>query len=135
MTDWLDDLLDRHPGERVPEGFLGRLRARIQAEGAGEGRPGRVLRPAWRWLPVAAAASVFLLLGYWLGRGRPAISDLVQDVRPGQVAEADLEEIFRNRDVLEAFDFVAAAELELAFRDAAVRDAAEAPAVLEEEGK
>lgn len=72
MPDWIDDLLDRHPCEPVPPDFAERVRAAVDSSSAGGRKtPGspRVLRPGFkRLLPAAAAAVVFLAVGFFLGR-------------------------------------------------------------------
>lgn len=117
--DWLEEALDRHPGEPVPEGFAARLRARLDAE--------RPLAPAgggrlllWRWLPVAAAAAVFLAVGFWLGRGARPLHR--PQVVPGgeSLAAADLEDMFQQREVLEDLPLVTDDALDLAFDDGVV---------------
>lgn len=131
--DWLDDLLDRDPGEPVPPGFaeavLARV-ARVAREGAGGGSgpgegatapAGRVLRPvfgsAGRWLVTAAVAVVFLGVGFWMGRGRPEVHTSSPDLGGVATAEVDLDELWENREVLEDLDLATDPDLELALRD------------------
>ena len=97
-ADWMDDLLDRHPGEPVPPGFHERLKARLADEPATQGP---VLRPGFRrLLPMAAAAIVFLGIGFWLGRaGDPLGED------PGRPSEetVSIEEIDQLTRSVESF--------------------------------
>jgi hypothetical protein len=129
MTDpWLDDLLDRHPGEPVPDGFAERLRARIRAE---EAAPAPVLRPRFGgWAGRAVAAALLLAAGFWLGRGRPEVD--VVPAGPGAEpvnaggAEVDsafldqLEVLYEDQELLEDWDLVVGEDYELALRDATV---------------
>ncbi len=134
MTDpWLDDLLDRHPGEPVPEGFAQRLRARIEAEEADpEPAPapaGELLRPAFgSWLARGVAAALLLAVGFWLGRDQPAVdlepagpAEEALTAEGGEVDSAFLEQLdqlYQDQELLDSWDLVANEELELALRDA-----------------
>ncbi|RMH05029.1 MAG: hypothetical protein D6702_01610 [Planctomycetota bacterium] len=145
MTDdWIDDLLDRHPGEPVPDGFAARLRRRIAAEAEGRTRagaetaPGRLLRPpAWRWSARLAAAAALLVLGFWLGRGAPPVEvgpsgpDGEAVTAAGGLVDSELlEELYEYQDLLESWDLASDAEAELALRDATT-----GTWLLEEEGR
>ncbi len=113
--DWLDDLLDRDPGEPVPPGFTDRVLARVPAG------PGRVLHPVFggasRWLAMAAVAVVFLGVGFWMGRGRPEVHVTSPELDGPATAQVDLEELWENRGTLEDLDLVTDPDLELALRD------------------
>ena len=127
-ADWMDDLLDRHPGEPVPPGFHERLKARLADEPATQGP---VLRPGFRrLLPMAAAAIVFLGIGFWLGRaGDPLGED------PGRPSEetVSIEEIdLENLDLLQSWDLVLDESLELGWVQAESDPLMEG---LEEEGE
>jgi hypothetical protein len=113
--DWLDDALDRHPGEPVPEDFSIRLMSRIRSESRT-----RLFRSPWagRGL-IAAGALVFLGLGYWMGMGAPSLTFPDRLDRPGDLAAADLEELWQNRDLLESWDLLQDPELELGFGESA----------------
>ena len=119
--DWLDGLLDRHPGAPVPEDFGERVRARLRAEEA------PVLAGPWRRrLSLAAAGLMLLAGGYWLGRGAPEPSaPVLVDEQPavesagGPREELDdlVLEIYENRDLLESFSTLTDAGLEILFRE------------------
>ena len=128
-ADWLDDLLDRHPGEPVPQGFRSRLRRRLEQEGlqesaaAAAGRQAAVTpshpRSFGRWIPVAVAAGLLLFLGgFWAGRGAPSLSSSGPSPDP-ELASLELVELYRNQELLEAWPLVADGELELGLFDAA----------------
>ncbi len=109
--DWLDDALDRHPGESVPDGFRIRLMGRILAESQT-----RILRNPWAGRSlIAAGALVFLGFGYWLGMGAPSLTTPDRLDRPGDLAAADLEELWQHRELLESWDLLQDPELELGF--------------------
>ncbi|MFQ5748994.1 MAG: hypothetical protein ACE5H3_06005 [Planctomycetota bacterium] len=109
--DWLDELLDRHPGAQAPEGFSARLQGRLRGgaalPAALERRP--ALRPLFkRVLPLAAAAAFFLALGFWLGRGAPSLERL--NTSGETRAEAALLE---DLDLLQAMDLLTDENAEL----------------------
>jgi len=109
--DWLDELLDRHPGAEAPEGFSARLQDRLRGEKNPPGvrRPGPVLRPLFRrMVPMAAAAVFFLALGFWLGRGAPLVERI--DTSGETRAEAALLE---DLDLLQAMDLLTDEKAEL----------------------
>ena len=112
MTDWLDDVLDTHPGAAPPESFAARVAMRARAE-----RRGRLL-----FLPrlTAAAAAGLLLLaaGYWMGRGAPQLHDGIRFDETAPSAALEIDEIWRDRELLESLDLLSDNDLELAFRDA-----------------
>lgn len=107
--DWLSDALDRHPGEAVPEDFAIRLMSRIRAER----RPPVSAAPALRRFALAAGALVVLGLGYWLGMGAPSLHEPVRIGDPGDTAGLEIEEIWRNRDLLESWDLLNDPDLQL----------------------
>lgn len=116
-ADWTDELLSRHPGASAPPDFAQRLRTRIQSEDlkdvAGAGRAVPVLRPVFRQLvPMAAAAIVFLAVGFWLGRETDHVGDptksAVEESAVGEIPSS-LEEL----QLLQAWDLVADESLEL----------------------
>lgn len=112
--DPLSDLLDRHPGEPVPEDFAIRVMNRIRVEPAPHGR-----LLAWpRRIALAAGALVVLGLGYWLGMGAPALREPQRIGIPGDVAVLDLQEIYRNRDLLESWELLVDPEVQLGLADA-----------------
>ncbi|MHC4822661.1 MAG: hypothetical protein ACYTEP_01425 [Planctomycetota bacterium] len=124
MTDWLDDILDRDTPEPVPEGFTERVVAAAQAEPTHESSPegatptqGRLLQ-----LPhlfgMATAAALILAVGFWIGQGaRPLHQEPVLGSGPDN-AFLDLEELYRNREVLEDFDILSDEDLDQVFLDA-----------------
>ncbi len=107
--DWLSDALDRHPGEQVPADFSIRLQSRIIAES----RRGRLLRWPLR-MAVAAAVVAALGAGYWMGMGAPRLGSSVQQVEPGDSASLEIQEIWKNRDLLESWDLLQEPEVQFA---------------------
>lgn len=125
MTDWLDDALDQHPGAPVPEGFAARVTAAARAvEGSQEEAvapapaspaTGRILR----FTSFAAAAVLLLAVGFWIGQGADPLQAPVPQPAGSDSAALDLDEIYANRELLEDFDLLSDAELELALQDSA----------------
>lgn len=99
--DWLSDALDRHPGEPVPEGFEIRLMSRIRQE-----QPGTRLHPWPLRITMAAGALLVLGMGYWLGMGAPPLREPIRVGNPGDTATLEVEEIWRNRDLLESWELL-----------------------------
>lgn len=123
MTDWLDDILDQDTPEPVPEGFLAQVLEEVSAEqessGSASTHPsgGRLLHFP-QLLGMTAAAIVLVAAGFWMGHGaRPMDTEPTQIGGPENAA-LDLEEMYRNRDVLEAFEVLSDEDLENAFLDA-----------------
>lgn len=109
MTDWLDDVLDSHPGAVPPAGFAAGVAARARA--------GRLLRFP-RLVAVAAAGLMLLAVGYWLGNGAPKIHGPVQIDGSPDAAALSVDEIWQDRELLENLELLSDDALELAFRDA-----------------
>ena len=112
MTDWLDDILDTHPGATPPDGFAVRVAARAR----GEGRGRLLFLP--RLTAAAAAGLLLLAAGYWMGRGAPSLHDGIRLAETAPSAALEIDEIWRDRELLESMDLLSADDLELAFRDA-----------------
>lgn len=111
--DWLDEALARHPDEPVPPGFKIRLMGRIGALSShAEGR-GRLL--PFRIPLLLAAGFGILATGYWMGMGAPSLSSPQRVDMEGDLAALDLEELYANRDLLEAWDLLQDPELVLGF--------------------
>ncbi len=113
--DWLDTMLDRYPRPSVPAGFEDEVRARVAQE-----KPSafaKVLRGAW--LARAAAALLLLGAGYWMGQGAPSLHLPPAVVEGPAVAQVELDAIFADRALLEAWDLVSDDALELALTDEA----------------
>ena len=113
--DWLETMLDRYPETPVSAGFGDEVRARVAQE-----KPSafaKVLRGAW--LARAAAALLLLGAGYWMGQGAPSLHLPPAVVESPAVAQAELEAIFADRALLEAWDLVSDDALELALTDEA----------------
>lgn len=122
--DWLSDLLDRHPGEPVPPEFSVRLISRIRAE-----EPSRRSH-LFRWpLRLAAAAAVLAVLGlgYWLGMGAPSLRQPQRIGTPGDMAALEIEEIWRNRELLDSWELIHDPDLQIG-----IAEAISGAAVLEE---
>ena len=112
--DWLDNFLDEYPPEAAPEGFRERVVARVQRDRFA-GRARLVF-----WLPRAGAAAALLMVGFWLGSGRPEIAFPSPSMSSAALASAELLKIYEAQLLLdEAWDFVLDEDLELAFTDAA----------------
>lgn len=107
--DWLCDALDRHPGEAVPEGFAIRLMGRIRSEE----RPPKPGIPHLRRFALAAGVLLTLGLGYWLGMGAPSLREPVRVGAPTDAAGLEIEEIWRNRDLLESWELLNDPDLQL----------------------
>ena len=113
--DWLDTMLDRYPRSSAPAGFEDEVRARVAQE-----KPSafaKVLRGAW--LARAAAALLLLGAGYWMGQGAPPLHLPPAVVEGPAVAQVELDAIFADRALLEAWDLVSDDALELALTDEA----------------
>lgn len=121
--DWLTDALDRHPGEQVPEGFAIRVMSRIRSEGPSVEAPhaeaprGRIHRWPLR-LALAASALAVLGMGYWLGMGAPSLREPVLVGTPGDTATLEVEEMWRNRDLLESWELINDPELQVGLAEA-----------------
>jgi len=111
--DWLDTMLDRYPEPPVPAGFGDGVRARVAQENPSAFA--KALRGAW---PARAAAALLLLgAGYWMGQGAPSLHLPPTVVEGPAVAQAELDAIFADRALLEAWDLVLDGALELALTD------------------
>jgi hypothetical protein len=122
--DWLSDLLDRHPGEAVPPEFQVRLMSRIRSEVQ------TLPAPIHRWpLRLAAAAGVLAVLGlgYWLGMGAPSLRQPQRIETPGDTAALEIEEIWRNRELLDSWEMIHDPDLQIG-----IAESISGAAVLEE---
>ena len=109
-NDWLDEVLARHPAEPVPPGFKIRLMSRIHQDSP---RRGRVL--SLRIPLLLAAGLVILVTGSWMGMGAPTLSSPIQVGGEGDLASLNLEELYDNRNLLEAWELLQDPDLELGF--------------------
>ncbi len=127
--DWLDDLLDRHPGEPVPPGFAQRLRGRIEAEEGQAPPAGRILRPVFgSWLARSAAGLLLLAVGFWLGRDQPEVEVLpppstgeAEIAGGGELSSEFLDELdalYQDQALLDSWELLVDEDLELGLRDA-----------------
>jgi hypothetical protein len=108
--DWLNQILDKHPVEPVPPGFKIRLMSRIR------GLEGRGARTSALRIPLLlAAAFLILATGYWMGMGAPQLDSPSPIIMQGDLASLDLEELYENRNLLEAWELLQDPELELGF--------------------
>ncbi len=123
MTDWLEDILDRDTPEPVPEGFAERVVSAARTEAAGSSGPiGPVVQRRLLHFPhmlgLATAAALLLAVGFWIGQGaQPLHQEPVLGSGPDN-AFLDLEELYRNREVLEDFDILSDEDLNQVFLDA-----------------
>lgn len=125
MTDWLDDILDQDTPEPVPEGFLARVLDEVSAEegtkpaaGSNHHTSGGRLLHFPQLFGMTAAAIVLVAAGFWMGHGARPMEQGPAVTGGPENAELDLEELYRNRELLEAFDVLSDEELESAFLDA-----------------
>ena len=132
MTDWLDETLDHDSGETVPDGFAARVFTRVREEAAREEcadaqktpTPSPVGVRALSFpstLGIAAAAVLLLAVGFWLGHGAKAVEPTLLHPGSSQMATLELSELYSNRALLQDFDILSDAELELAFQDEAAK--------------
>ncbi|MFK5955659.1 MAG: hypothetical protein QM477_04345 [Planctomycetota bacterium] len=118
MTDWLDEILDCDTPESVPEGFAARVVAAAQADGADVERDGRGRLISFPQLMSMTAAAVLLLsVGFWMGQGADAVHQPVAIGQGPENAMLNLDELYQNREVLEAFDILSDEALDSAFLD------------------
>lgn len=132
-NDWLEDALDAIPTQPPSLGFRDDLQARLQREGlrgASLAKPARAdripteqgrLLPFARALLTAAAAVLLISLGYQLGADSGNHGTTIID-SSGAIAEADLIDLYEMRDVIEAWEMTADAELEPGFQAIAAED-------------
>ena len=109
MTDWLEEILDCDPGETVPEGFASRVMARTHKQG-------KLLRFP-RVVAIAAAGALLIAAGFWMGNGAKPMEPVLGDPNSSDSASLELAELYSNRDVLQDFEILSDADLELAFHD------------------
>ncbi len=130
---WLDDMLDQCPGAEVPEGFAERLHQRLQHDDPGVAEvpctgladmPRTGLAPIWRLSfgkrlaqagLTAAAALLLITGGYWLGAGEGSGFAVIEVDDGGDLAVSDIQEIFRNREILETWELATDDQLEFLF--------------------
>jgi len=122
MTDWLEETLDHDFGEAVPEGFASRVLASVQRnannldDGVVVPAAGRILRFP-KLMGITAAAALLLAVGFWVGNGAKPVEPTLLEPGSIDMAALDLAELYSNRDVLQDFEILSAADLELAFQD------------------
>jgi len=118
MTDWLDEILDRDTPESVPDGFAARVvaaaqSASIEKEGGGRGR----LISFRQLMSMTAAAVLLLSVGYWMGQGADSMHQPAVMGGGPENAKLNLDELYQNREVLEAFDILSDENLDSVFLD------------------
>ena len=119
MTDWLDEILDRDTPESVPEGFLERVIAQAQAEEApAQHQSGGRLISFPQLMSMTAAAVMLLAVGFWMGQGGDTLHAPAVLGNGPENAMLDLDELYQNREVLEAYEVLADDDLNSAFYDA-----------------
>ena len=119
--DWLEDALDALPTQPPSLAFRDDLQARLQREELRiPARQGRLL-PFARALLTSAAAVLLISLGYQLGADSGNHGTTMID-SSGAIAEADLIDLYEMRDVIEAWEMTADAELEPGFQAIAAAD-------------
>lgn len=103
MTDWLDDVLDRDPALDAPEGFCEAVVNSISGKRAAKSGGRRTTT-----LPLvgvyAAAASLMLALGIWIGQGSRPLAASVNLQNDAEMAVADIDSIYANRELLEMLE-------------------------------
>ena len=120
MTDWLDEILDRDTPESVPEGFAQRVVSAAKEEGhedSSELSGGRLIRFP-QLMSMAAAAVLLLAVGFWMGQGGDRLHSPAVLGNGPENAMLDLDELYQNRDVLEAYEVLSDDALDSAFFDA-----------------
>lgn len=119
MTDWLDEILDHDTPEPVPEGFAQCVVSAAEAEGHSSfgGAGGRLISFP-QLMRMAAAAVLLLAVGFWMGQGGDSLHSPAVLGNGPENAMLDLEELYQNREVLEAYEVLSDNELDSAFFDA-----------------
>ncbi|PCJ54574.1 MAG: hypothetical protein COA70_05490 [Planctomycetota bacterium] len=119
MTDWLDEILDRDTPESVPEGFLERVIVQAKDEEASSQQPsgGRLISFP-QLMSMTAAAVMLLAVGFWMGQGGENLHAPAVLGNGPENAMLDLDELYLNREVLEAYDVLSDDDLNSAFYDA-----------------
>ena len=116
MTDWLDNILDRHPGADVPAGFTERVRLEVAAEEPS----GKLLNASFgEWTTQLVAAALLLALGFWLGNGRPDVSPIQQDPVDEQVSAAELVQLYENQALFSEWEMAVDESIDLSLSDLA----------------
>ena len=119
MTDWLDEILDRDTPESVPEGFAERVIAQARAENvSAEQSVGGRLISFPQLMKMTAAAVMLLAVGFWMGQGGDNFHAPAVLGNGPENAMLDLDELYLNREVLEAYDVLSDDDLNSAFYDA-----------------
>ncbi len=136
-NDWLDDLLDRHPGESVPSGFADRLQQRLQTKDTAsdevERHETKIHRFAKPILTMAAAA-LLVSIGFMMGAGQGPDYGVLDIGKGGQTAETDpeIEEIYEMRELLDSWELMSDEDLEMSFRQLTETDSEWLDELLEE---
>lgn len=119
MTDWLDEVLDHDTPESVPEGFAQRVVSAAKAEGhSSSSGPGGRMISFPQFMSMAAAAVLLLAVGFWMGQGGDSLHSPAVLGNGPENAMLDLEELYENRGVLEAYEVLSDDALDSAFFDA-----------------
>lgn len=119
MTDWLDETLDRDTPESVPEGFAERVAFAAKKEGhASPGVAGGRLISFPQLMSFSAAAVFLLAVGFWMGQGGENLHSPAVLGNGPENAMMDLDELYQNREVLEAYEVLSDDDLDSAFFDA-----------------
>ena len=127
MTDWLEEILDRDTPESVPEGFAQRVVTEAKLSTDGEAKSGgsslsgvgggRLIRFP-QLMSMCAAAVLLLAVGFWIGQGGDSMHSPAVLGNGPENAMLDLDELYENRGVLEAYEILSDDDLDSAFFDA-----------------
>jgi hypothetical protein len=105
MTDWLDDVLDNDPALDAPEGFCESVMNAVNEQRAttASSRRSAILSVVSGY---AIAASLMLALGIWIGQGSLPLTAPVTLQNDAEMAVADIDSIYANRELLEMLEIL-----------------------------